>query len=56
MALWHIDHVVTCQVKNILSPHSQVPWPPKRGRVLNEDEGDLPKNSGDTSIVWSREK
>ena len=45
--LWHLDHVVTCQVKNILSPHSQVSLLLKRGRVLNE-EGDPSKKSRDT--------
>ena len=29
---------------------------PKLGRVLNQDEGAPPKNSRDTSIVWSPEK
>ena len=40
---WHIDEVVTFQVKNVLSPHSQGPYPPKLDRVLNQDEGDPPK-------------
>ena len=53
---WRINHVVTRQNKNVLCPHSQGPWPPKLGRVLNQDEGTTPKNSRDTSIVRSGEK
>ena len=35
--------MVTCQVKNVLSSHSSGPWPPKLGRVLNQDEWPHPK-------------
>ena len=47
--------MITSQIKNVLSPHSQGPWPLKRGRVLNQDEGAPPKKSRGTSIVWLRE-
>ena len=50
------SHVATRQIKNILWPHSQGPWPPKLVWVLNQDEGSPPKKSCDTSIVQSNEK
>ena len=54
----HVTHRSRAHVsiKNGLSPHSQDPWPPKLGRMLDQDEGVLPKKSRDTSIVWSREE
>ena len=55
---YHVTHQSRVHVssQNVLSLHSQGPWPPELGRVLNQDNGAPPKKSRDTSIVWSCEK
>ena len=42
--------MITCQVKNVVSPHSQDPQPQELGWVLNQDEGAARKMSRKTVI------
>ena len=42
-------------MKNVISPLSQGPWPPKLDMVLTQDEGTPPKKSRDTSILTSHD-
>ena len=49
---WLTDNVVTWQIKNVISPHSQGLWLPKLGKVLTQHERVPSKNSHDPSILW----
>ena len=52
---WHMDRMVRWQIKNVLSPHLQGPWPAKLGRVLTQEEGASPKKSRDTLLCSQME-